>query len=213
MYFDGILFDLDGTLWDATAHTCRSWQTALDRHPELSLTVTPELLRASMGMLIADIGAKYFPRLPAHERARIMSECCAQEQEDLGLTGGILFPGLEETLALLAAQCPLFIVSNCEDGYIPCFFRAHGLRRFFRDYECPGRTGLPKGENIRLVVARNGLRRPVYIGDTQGDCDAAALAGVPFLHAAYGFGVVDKAVPSVRAFSDIPAALAAMSPP
>nr|WP_275951711.1 HAD-IA family hydrolase [Flavonifractor plautii] len=107
----------------------------------------------------------------------------------------------------------MFIVSNCQDGYIEAFFQAHGLGKFFKDYENPGRTGKPKGDNIALVVQRNGLKKPLYIGDTQGDYNAATQAGVPFLHAAYGFGHIDREVPHVDAFADIPAAVKRLSPP
>ena len=118
--------------------------------------------------------------------------------------GGILFPGEEEVLASLSGRYRLFIVSNCQDGYIEAFFQAHGLGKYFADFENPGRTGLPKADNIALVVERNGLKRPLYIGDTQGDFDAAAKAGVPFLHAAYGFGQIDRPVPRAETFPGHP---------
>ena len=54
----------------------------------------------------------------------------------------------------------LFIVSNCQDGYIECFFKAHKLDKYFTDYECPGRTGLSKGENNKLIIERNNLKNP-----------------------------------------------------
>ena len=136
----------------------------------------------------------------------------AADEEALARQGGRLFPGEEETLALLAARYPLFIVSNCQDGYIECFYKGNGLGRFFSGEECAGRTGLPKSENIRLAAARHGLKSPVYIGDTALDCASARDAGVPFLHAAYGFGAVD-CPHAVRRFADIPAALESMSPP
>ena len=58
------------------------------------------------------------------------------------------------------------------------------------------------------------LRRydAVYVGDTQGDYNAASAAGVPFLHAAYGFGTIDRPVPSVERFTDLPAAVDRMGP-
>ena len=63
---------------------------------------------------------------------------------------------------------------------------------------------MKKAENIRLVVARNGLQHPVYVGDTKGDEEAAHAAGVPFVHAAYGFGravqpeaVIEKIAPKI----------------
>ncbi|MBP5792253.1 MAG: HAD family hydrolase, partial [Spirochaetaceae bacterium] len=55
---------------------------------------------------------------------------------------------------------------------------------------CNGDTGLLKDENIKLIVKRNGLKSPVYVGDTQGDADACAKAGVPIVYASYGFGKV-----------------------
>lgn len=38
------------------------------------------------------------------------------------------------------------------------FFKAHKLDKYFTDYECPGRTGLSKGENNKLVIERNNLK-------------------------------------------------------
>jgi phosphoglycolate phosphatase len=37
-------------------------------------------------------------------------------------------------------------------------------------------------------MARNGLKKAVYVGDTAGDEKAARDAGCSFIHAAYGFG-------------------------
>lgn len=52
-------------------------------------------------------------------------------------------------------------------------------------------TGLNKDENIKLIVKRNNLKNPVYVGDTQGDFLACKNANVPFIFAAYGFGSVE----------------------
>ena len=40
-------------------------------------------------------------------------------------------------------------------------------------------------------MERQGITDCIYVGDTQGDADAAKQAGVKFIHAAYGFGRVD----------------------
>ena len=109
----------------------------------------------------------------------------------------------EEILAALAGRYRLFIVSNCHASYIPCFFRAHGLGRFFADYECYGRTQAPKSESIRLLCGRNGLRGPVYVGDTAGDARAAHSAGLPFVYAAYGFGETDEYEYRIERFEDL----------
>ena len=56
---------------------------------------------------------------------------------------------------------------------------------------------------IRLIVERNGLQSPVYVGDTQWDCDAATAAGVPFIFAAYGFGHVEN-TPAIASIDELP---------
>ena len=37
-------------------------------------------------------------------------------------------------------------------------------------------------------MERNRIPSAAYVGDTQGDLEAARLAGIPFVWAAYGFG-------------------------
>ena len=212
--FDGLLFDLDGTLWDSVDSICLSWNRVLERlAPRFAGQVTRPRLIGCMGMLLPDIVKKLLPELPEGQMNGLLDGLLKEENDHVARHGGILYPRVPETLEILARDYPLFIVSNCQDGYIEAFFQAHGLGKYFTDYENPGRTGKPKGDNIALVVRRNGLRNPLYIGDTQGDCNAAAQAGVPFLHAAYGFGRIDHEVPRVEAFEEIPAAVERLSPP
>ena len=55
----------------------------------------------------------------------------------------------------------------------------------------PRKSGKNKDENIRLICDRNGLKAPIYVGDTQGDYDACKKVGVPFVWVSYGFGKTD----------------------
>ena len=52
-------------------------------------------------------------------------------------------------------------------------------------------------------MKRNELKHPVYVGDTQGDCNAAKLANIPFVFASYGFGEVDGYDYMIEEISDI----------
>ena len=98
----------------------------------------------------------------------------------------------------------LYIVSNCQDGYIQCFFQANPrLEQYFTDYECHGSTGLPKADNIRLIVERHNLKSPVYVGDTLGDANASKGAGVPFVYARYGFGDVKEYDYAIDSFGEL----------
>lgn len=51
---------------------------------------------------------------------------------------------------------------------------------------------MSKGENIKLVIDRNNLLNQVYVGDTEGDLNAARYAKIPFIFAKYGFGQVSQ---------------------
>ena len=75
-----------------------------------------------------------------------------------------------------------------QNGYIEAFFEYYSLERYFTDYLCWGDTHKPKSETLKLIMQKNHCTSAVYVGDTQGDFDAASAAGIPFIHAAYGFG-------------------------
>ena len=109
-------------------------------------------------------------------------------------------------MSALHRDYALAIVSNCQEGYVPVFLDAHAMWDLFDDYEEHGRTGLDKAGNIRLVMDRLGLDRALYLGDTEGDRQAAVQAGVPFLWAAWGFGKPDVPSLTVLTLSGLPGA-------
>ena len=201
-----LIFDLDGTLWDSTAVIRPVWNEVLARHGRAALS--EEDFGGLMGLTKAAIAAKVFPERAEAERLAIVDECFRREQLRLRCCGGMLYPRLRETLEALHAAHGLYVVSNCAPGYLDAFFEAHGLRGLFDDWETHGGTGLSKGENIRLVCRRNGLERAFFIGDTVSDAAAAAEAGLPFIHAAYGFGEVPEAARRIESIDELPALLA-----
>lgn len=200
--FDGILFDLDGTLWDATAAVAKSWTLGLEQLNIQRPPVTVEELFPCMGLLLPDILERLVPDQTPEMQDKIISHCCRVENDYLALHGAPLYPGEEEALAALSKRYPLFVVSNCEKGYIEAYFAGTGMGKYFTDFESAGNTGLTKAENIALVVKRHGLTKPVYVGDTALDYKSAAEAGLPFVHAAYGFGAVEG-VPSIGELSQL----------
>ena len=206
MTTDGIIFDMDGTLWDSAESVAQSWTDTVSRYPEAKRVFTAEDIHGVMGMTMRNISCFFFGDLPEEKRRKITRDCFEEECRYVALHGGVLYPKLEETLARLKEIAPLYIVSNCQDGYIEAFFAYHGLNGYFSDYEDHGRTGLEKDGSLRLLIERNGLKSPVYVGDTAGDYDACVKAGVPFIHAAYGFGLVPD-VPFIRSFEELPGLL------
>lgn len=204
--FDGIMFDLDGTLWNSVPEIVASWNLALEQQGVDRTPLTVEEVTPCMGMLLPDIAKLLLPGAAPERQQEVIQVCCQVENQYLAQHGAQAYPGVEETLAALGENYPLFVVSNCQEGYIEAFFQGNGLGKYFTDFECAGRTGLPKSENIALVARRHGLTNPLYVGDTDLDRRSAQEAGVAFLHAAYGFGKVEN-VPAIQRFGDLPQAL------
>lgn len=200
---DSILFDLDGTLWDAVKNITYIWNEGVKGRPEAE-TLTEEKVRAIMGLTTKEIGQTLFPRATEKEQEELMILCGEAEQRLLPHIGGILYPRLEETLKELKRSVPLFIVSNCDQGYIEAFLSYHQLTDYFTDHLCYGDTGRAKAENIRTIVKKHRLRAPVYVGDTEKDYLSAREAGVEFIHAAYGFGRISHTVTAIREIRELP---------
>lgn len=199
---DSIIFDLDGTLWNPLDVSVAVWNRVLADNG-VEETLTGDDLRGIMGLQADQVGEKLFPHLPKQQCEKLTEEASQLECVYLRKQGGQLYPGVESVLERLSQQYELYIVSNCQEGYIESFYEYHGLGKYFADFENPGRTGLSKGENIQLLMKRNSVERAVYIGDTTGDREAAELAGIPFVYAAYGFGDVEDYDYKVERFEEL----------
>ncbi len=184
------LFDVDGTIWDSTDAVAVSWQEATKKYGVPYEHITGERLRNEFGKLLAEIGRSLFPELPESLVDQITHDCCVEENEYLRTHGPKPYDGIRELFETLSASHELFIVSNCQAGYIEVMLERTGLSPFVRDHLCPGDTGKAKCDNIKEIIRRYQLEDPVYVGDTMGDYQAAKDAGIPFIFADYGFGNV-----------------------
>lgn len=199
---DGIIFDLDGTLWDAVEVNYDSWMIRLD---ELSIPHNFDLedFRGCMGLPMDKFLGRLFPDMPRCDRDVLGEDILSFENQYLETHNGILYPDLRETLTELKKNIPLAIVSNSQDGYIQAFLKVNQMEDLFADFESYGGTKLYKADNIRLVTKRQGFKKPVYVGDIQGDADAAHAAGVPIIFAAYGFGQICDAEETIYKPKDL----------
>ena len=144
-----------------------------------------------------------FDSLTESEIEVLISETQEEDNRVVAELGGALYPGVAGGLLQLSKKFPLFIVSNCQRGYIETFLKWSGYTEFFQDFECWGNTGLSKAENLRMLMDRNGLGQPVYIGDTVGDQRAADSCGVPFFFVKYGFGSCERAHFHASSFEEL----------
>ena len=76
------------------------------------------------------------------------------------------------------------------DGYIETYLNVYGFNNYFVEI-VNSTTKKTKGENIAYLVKKYNLKNVAYIGDTIKDYEAAKQAKVDFIHAAYGYGIVN----------------------
>lgn len=192
--YDSIIFDMDGTIWDSTEEVAIAFRKVVkEKYPEITDEITADILKGLFGQLLDDIAIKLFKSVSEDKALEAIKDCTEYENEYLAEHNGKIYKGMEETVKELYKKYKLFIVSNCQEGYIQCFFKANPhLEKYFIDYEYPGRSGKAKADNIKMIIERNNLQSPVYVGDTVGDAKAAKEAGLPFIYARYGFGDVKE---------------------
>lgn len=204
MNFDYIIFDVDGTLWDTTEIVARSWNCGLEKLKFKRRPLTAADMKQEFGKTMDVIASDLFPQLPVAEGEAVLATCCQYEHEFLEKSNeNFLYPDVENVFEQLAYNHKLFIVSNCQSGYIELFLEKNHLGKYVTDIECYGNTKRPKGENIRILLDRQPAGSACYIGDTAGDYCASKEAGVPFIFASYGFGDVPEAQMKISHFRDL----------
>lgn len=198
---DALIFDLDGTLWDAAAASAFGWNLALEELGE-SRRVTIDGIRSVSGQPFPRCVEILLPELsPAPYATLELLE--ARERSGIELMAGVLYEGVPDGLVRLSARYPLFLVSNCPTWYLEEFFRVTALRGCFAGWDCHGRSGIPKSGMLRELAAVHRLERAVYVGDTQGDWEAATQAGMDFALVRYGFGRLGGVPLSFSAFDEL----------
>lgn len=207
MNYDSIIFDMDGTLWDAVDSYCEVWDQTFRDICRPDLRATRQQLIGCMGMPIYDIYDRIVTDT-AIDRTDFLKRLDRNEEQLMPRLGGRLYPGVKETLHGLAQRCRLFMVSNCGAKGVKNFLKFTGLEPYMTDTLTFGQTHQGKEGNIRLLIQRHGLRNPVYVGDTESDCRAAHGAGAVFVHAAYGFGTAADAEMSIAEIGQLPQVLA-----
>jgi phosphoglycolate phosphatase len=202
----GLIFDVDGTLWDSTIPVAESWTEELHCLGK-SGVITPQDFKKVMGLPMNLLADGIFPQYPKEEREFLAKNCIEFEVQYLQKHPGTLYPRVKETLRTLAERYPLYIISNCQIGYIEALISGTGLDGLIKRHLCWGDNHLLKGENIRLLVREEGLEKGLYLGDTASDEAETHKAGLPFVYASYGFGKAIKPEATITSFDELPMTL------
>ena len=200
-----VIFDMDGTLWDSADNVAISWNIAMEKFGYERAPINEADMQSVMGKTMDKIAEILFDKIEGEERKALLELACKEENDYLREHGGVLYPDIRKTMEELKKDYRLFIVSNCQAGYIEAFLDYYQFHDLVEDIECYGNNDKPKADNIKLICQRNGIdaQDAVYVGDIQGDYDSSMAAGVRFIHAAYGFGTIDADVKKIDRFSEL----------
>lgn len=203
MSWDSIIFDVDGTLWYSCEQVGELWSQAATEYLGRPVIWSGELLQKEFGKTMDDIMLSLLPELDEQSRKELGEKCFEKENSGLRNNPGVLYPNVKETLMELAKEHRMFIVSNCQKGYIEVLLDCYGLRKCFEGWLCWGDTQVEKDQTIRIVMEKYGLKNPVYVGDTQGDANSCKKAGIDMIFATYGLGRVAEPKWTIESFEEL----------
>ena len=208
-----LIFDIDGTMWNTTGIIADAWKAAvLSTGEDVDTSnVTADRLKQEFGKTMDVIFHNVFPDITDENVLQEFTDRCIEaEDKTLGAltyeeADSIIADGVAPTLKELSKHHRLFIVSNCQLGYIELFTGRSRTSELFEDTLCYGDTGTGKGETILTLMAKNGLKAEdtFYIGDTNGDFEASNYAGIRMVFCEYGFGMVEGAYKNIRSFPEL----------
>ena len=199
----GLIFDLDGTLWDARATLVKSYNETMAKH-HLKYRFDLDKVTSYMGLTPLDTIKIAFTDVSEEEGLKYFSYLVEDEIVFLKTNPGITYQNEDEVLSKLQNDYDLFIVSNCETGYIETYLEGCHKEKYFKDYLCIGMTKKEKFENIRIIMEKHKIKDAIYIGDTLKDYNETSKANIPFIHARYGFGIVDNAKYYINNLLELP---------
>lgn len=204
-----LIFDLDGTLWNSSQQVADSWNIILKEYDPSLPPFTAKDIYSVMGRTMEEISDALLSGREIADRRALFRRMEEYEVEYISRLGGVLYPDVSETIRCLhGSGYAMSVVSNCQRGYVNSFFVSMDMGQYFCDSEEWGNTGRLKADNIRLVMERDHVEKAVYIGDTAGDEASAHEAGIPFIHAAYGFGTAVCPEAVIGSFKELPDAAA-----
>ena len=198
---DAIIFDLDGTLWNATLPAYKALRIVEDKYG--AQPTNYDKFCSLMGKPMDEIADSTMEGLPLEKKLSIFKEFYTLELDLIRKEGSTLYPHVMDTLKKLEKVYPLFIVSNCQEGYIETFLETHGLKELFKDFISWGERKKPKGENLLFIMKKHDIKSPVYVGDTRGDEQAAHHAGIKYYHVDFGFGQALNPFKTISSFKQL----------
>ena len=109
-----LIFDIDGTLWDAAEPSAAALQKVADEQ-NLDIQITPDIIRSISGTPCVEALQKVFgPNYNENLKERLD----IAERTYIEKAGGTIYPDVLEVLNILKNKYKLFLVSNCDSWYL-----------------------------------------------------------------------------------------------
>lgn len=201
--YDSIIFDLDGTLWDACEASAMGWNNALIITNISHDNITANTVRSVCGLPFEECLNVILGKNGSVNHKSVSRIFSEEEKKAVESLGGKLFEYVDEGLEILSNHYKLFVVSNCQSWYLKSFWKQHNVRRFFVDCDCYGDSKVSKTEMIKMIKDKYHLNKSIYIGDTKGDMNSTLRAKIDFGYAEYGFGEINTPSLSFKNFEEL----------
>lgn len=206
-----ILFDLDGTLVDSRADLSTAVNLVRADYglPPLSLATTTRLVGDGVRKLIERAMQDAAPGWSLDEAVQRM----AHHYHDHLLDETCLYPGVAETLELLAQDWRLGVVTNKPQAHACAVCEklgiADALDVVVGGGRCPQLKPRPEPLLLALELAGADLAGSWMVGDHRTDLGAANAAGLRACFCAFGFGQQDdqRADAVIQHFAQLPMVL------
>ena len=196
----GIIFDLDGTLWDTSVPT---FKAANDVAKENNLkNISLDTIIRGMGENKEFNAKSYYPEVSLDKGLELLDKAADKNFYYLKNKEAIIYDNVESVLQSLSKKYNLYIVSNCFDNEYINTFKSY-LNVEFKDYIAAGSMNISKGEAIKLIINKNNMDKAIYVGDTKLDQESSKYANIPFIYCKYGFDKIENCEYSINNINEL----------
>lgn len=199
---DGLILDMDGTLWDNIDIYAKAWTAGFERLGHNKIISRNDII-GLMGKEPKVMLNTLVPEWNEEMHNALFKAVIDSYHELEAVMNPIIYDGVLEGMELLSKSYKLFLLSNCEKDGLVKFMSYTKTKHLITDYMEHGMNLKPKHHNMQLLVDKYNLKYPVYIGDTDSDSVESAKAGIHFVYMTYGFGYTENYYLKFDKFSDL----------
>jgi phosphoglycolate phosphatase len=185
-----LVLDLDGTISDPAIGICRSLNFALQH---FGYATVPE---NDVGQYIGPPLDESFRSITRTTSPRHVAELVAKYREryaDVGYSENVIYPGMQETLASLAAAgVRLGVCTSKRSDFAEQILGMFQLRQYFQ-FVSGGDIGVTKASQLAALLTQSAVSpTSIMVGDRAVDVAAAKANGIRSAGVLWGHGTANE---------------------